>query len=140
MYVFVGLHCLLPKAVIRVEVSCKKSVLKYLVNLIEKKLCWSLFFIKLQAWHLFWKTSTNEYLYHSLLLSRFTLYSAPSTSLSLLLLIISPMFVFGSNLKGFKVFKSGISFSLKSLTSLYVLFPYFFCFSQSCFVFFCCCS
>ena len=32
----------------------------------------------------------------------FTLYSAPSSPSSLLLLIISPMFVFGSNLKGFK--------------------------------------
>ena len=46
----------------------------------------------------------------------FTLYSAPSFSSSLLLLLISPMLVFGSNLKGFKEFKSGISFSLKSLS------------------------
>ena len=64
--------------------------------------------------------------HHSLLLIRFSLYSAPSSSLSLLLLIISPIFVFGSNLKGFKEFKSGISFSLKSLSLLLFSFSMFF--------------
>ena len=50
-------------------------------------------------------------------------YCTRTTSSSLLLLLISPMFVFGSNSKGFKEFKSGISFSLKSLSS--VLFSFF---------------
>ena len=36
------------------------------------------------------------------------------------------MFIFGSNLKGFKEFKSGISFSLKSLSSLLFSFSMFF--------------
>ena len=56
--------------------------------------------------------------------------SAPSSSLSLLLLLISPMFVFRSNSKGFKEFKSGISFCLFHWG--YFLFPCFFCLSQFC--------
>ena len=60
VYVFIGLHCLLPEAAIRVEVFCKKGVLKDFVNFIGKHLCWSLFLIKLQAWHLFWRTSAND--------------------------------------------------------------------------------
>ena len=59
-YVFVGLNCLLPEAAIRVEVSCKKAVLKDFINFIGKHLCWSPFLIKLQAWHRFWRTSTND--------------------------------------------------------------------------------
>ena len=58
--VFNGLHCLLPEAAIRVEVSCKKAVLKDFINFIGKHLCWSPFLIKLQAWHRFWRTSTND--------------------------------------------------------------------------------
>ena len=49
VYVYIGLHCLLPKAAIRVEVFCKKGVLKDFVNFIGKHLCWSLFLINLQA-------------------------------------------------------------------------------------------
>ena len=49
LYVFIGLHCLLPEAAIRVEVFCKKGVLKDFVNFIGKHLRWSLFLIKLQA-------------------------------------------------------------------------------------------
>ena len=146
MYVFIGLHCLLPEAAIRVEVFCKKGVLKDFVNFIRKHLCWSLFLIKLQAWHLFWRTSANDCfctalaLHHSLLLISFTLYSAPS-SLSLLLLLISPMFVFRSNSKGFKEFKAGISFSLKShFHCCYFLCLCFFCLSQFCLIFSCRCS
>ena len=66
--------------------------------------------------------------HHSLLLIHVTLYSAPSSSSSLLLMLISPMFVFGSNSKGFKEFKSRISFSLKSLYRCF-LFPCFLSFS-----------
>ena len=60
MYVFSGLHCLLPKAATRVEVFCKKGILKNFINFIGKDLCWSLFLIKLQGWHLFWRTSANN--------------------------------------------------------------------------------
>ena len=84
----------------------------------------------LHVWHLFWRTSANDCFCtafaHSLLLTRFTLYSTPSSSSSLLLLIISPIFVFGLNLKGFREFKSGILFSLKSLSSLLFSFSKFF--------------
>ena len=55
------------------------------------------------------------------------------------LLLISPMFVSGSISKGFKEFKSGISFSLKSLPSVsfsffhvFSVFLSFVCFSYSC--------
>ena len=48
--VFIGLHCLLLEAAIRVEVFCKKKdVLKDFVNFIGKHLCWSLSSIKLLA-------------------------------------------------------------------------------------------
>ena len=49
VYVFIGLHCLLPEAAIRVEMFCKKGALKDFVNFIGKHLCWSLFLIKFQA-------------------------------------------------------------------------------------------
>ena len=108
VYVFIGLHCLLPEAAIRVEVFCKKGILK---DFTWKHLCWSLFLIKFQAWHLFWRTSANDCFCTAL--TPLTLYSAPSSSSWLLLLLISPMFTFGSNSKGFKESKSGIAFSLK---------------------------
>ena len=60
VYVFIGLHCLLPEAAIRVEVFCKKGVLKDFVYFIGKHLCWSLFLMKFQAWHLLWKISAND--------------------------------------------------------------------------------
>ena len=41
--------------------SVEIGVLKDLVKFIEKHLCWSLFLIKVQAWHLFWRTSGNNY-------------------------------------------------------------------------------
>ena len=63
--------------------------------------------------------------------------SAPSSSLSLILLLISPMFVFRSISKGFKEFEPGISFSLSHFHWFYFLFPYFFCLSQFCFMFSC---
>ena len=58
--VFIGLHCLMLEAAIKVELFCKKGVLKDFVNFIGKDLCWSLFLIKLQAWYLFWRTSAND--------------------------------------------------------------------------------
>ena len=64
MYVFIGLHSLLPEAATRVEVFCKKKVLlKIFVNFIRKYLYWSHFLIKLQAWHLFWRTSARLFLH-----------------------------------------------------------------------------
>ena len=60
MYVVIGLHCLLPEVAIRVEVFCKKRVLKDLVNFVGKHLYWSFFLIKFQAWHLFWRTSADD--------------------------------------------------------------------------------
>ena len=40
--------------------SVKKGVLNNFVNFIGKHLCWSLFLITLQVWHLFWRTSAND--------------------------------------------------------------------------------
>ena len=48
-YVFTGLHRLLPEAAIRVEVLCKKGVLKDFASLVGKDLRWSLFLIKFQT-------------------------------------------------------------------------------------------
>ena len=45
VYVFIGLHSLLPEAATRVEVFCKRGVLKKFVNFIGKQLYWSLFLI-----------------------------------------------------------------------------------------------
>ena len=59
--------------------SVKKGVLKDFVNFKGKHLCWSLFLINVQTWHLFWRTSANDCvctaLAHSLLLIHFTLHS-----------------------------------------------------------------
>ena len=65
--------------------------------------------------------------------------SAHSSSLSLLLLLISPMFVFRSNSKGFKEFECSISFSLTHFHRFFFLFPCFFCLSQFCLIFSCRC-
>ena len=60
VYDFIGLHYLLPEAAIRVEVFYKKGLLKDFVNFVGKHMCWSLFLIKFQTWHLFWRTSAND--------------------------------------------------------------------------------
>ena len=49
VYVFIGLHCLLPETAIKVEVFYKKGFLNDFVDFIGKHLCWSLFLITLQA-------------------------------------------------------------------------------------------
>ena len=59
--------------------------------------------------------------------------------LSLLLLLLSPMFAFRSNSNGFKEFESGISFSLSHFQRYCFLFPCLFCLFQFCFIFSCCC-
>ena len=43
VYVFIGLHYLLPQAATRVQMFCKKSVFKNFVNFRGKHLCWRLF-------------------------------------------------------------------------------------------------
>ena len=69
--------------------------------------------------------------HHSMFPICFTLSSILSSSSSLLLLLIYPMFVFGSISKGFKEFKSGISFLLKLLSLVLFSFPcFFFCLPQ----------
>ena len=85
---------------------------------------------------------TTAYVLHShdsLLSIRFTLYLIHSSLSSLLLLLITEMFVFDSNLKGFKELKSSISFHWSQFNGCYFLFPYFFCLSQFCFIFSCRC-
>ena len=142
VYFFIGLHYLLPEAAIRVEVFCKKGVLKDFVNFIGKHLCWSLFLIKLQAWHLFWRTSANDCFCTALapLTVTYPFYFIFSTFLIITATTVYISDVFGSNSKGFKEFKSGISFSLKShFHCCYFLFPCFFCVSQFCFIFSCRC-
>ena len=123
--------------------SVKKGLLKNFVNFIGKHLGWSPFLIKLQAWHLFWRKFANGCLCTKLtplsVTCRFTLYSAPSSSSSLLILFISSMFVFGSNSKDFKEFKFAISFHWSHFHQRCFLFPCFFCLSQFCFIFSCRC-
>ena len=109
---------------------CKKGVLKDFVNFIGKQLCWTLFLIKLQAWHLFRRTSANECFWTAL---------APLVVTNPFYFIFSTFFLiitattvnisdvcFWFKSKGFKKFKSGISFSLKSISSLLISFYMFF--------------
>ena len=58
MFSFV--YCLLPEAATGVEVFVRIGVLKNSINLTGNHLCWSLFLINLQEWHLFWRTSVND--------------------------------------------------------------------------------
>ena len=106
VYVFIGLHCLAPEEATRVEVFSKKGVFKDFVNFIGKHLCGSLLLIKLQAWHLFWRTFANDCF---------------CTALAPIIVTYSFYFIFvlliAAYLFYFKEFKSGISFSLKSLSS-----------------------
>ena len=99
--VFICLHCLLREAAIRVVVFCKKRVLKDFINFIEKNLCWSLFLIKLQGSHLFWRTSSNDCFCTALapltVTMELSVLLSPCSSSSLVILLVSPMSVFGSN-------------------------------------------
>ena len=75
--------------------------------------------------------------HHLLLFICSTFYSISSSSSSQLLLLITLMFDFNSNSKGFKEFKSSISFSLKPLLSVlsfpmsFLSFSILFCFFLS---------
>ena len=105
---------------------CKKGVLKDFVNFIGKQLCWTLFLIKLQAWHLFRRTSANECFWTALapLVVTYPFYFIFNT----FFLIITATTVdisdvcFWFKSKGVKEFKSGTSFSVKSLWSLLISF------------------
>ena len=100
--------------------SVKKGVLEDFVNFVWKHLCWSLFLIKPQTWHLFWGTSASDCFCTALapLTITYPFYFIFST----FFLIITAATVnisdvcFGSNSKDFKEFKSGISFSLTITT------------------------
>ena len=134
MYFFIGLHCLLPEAITRVEVFCKKDVFKNFVNFTGKHLCWR---IRLQAWHLFWRTPASDCFCTALasLTVTYSFYLIISTFFIITATIANISNVcFGSNPKGFTEFKSGISFSLKSLSLCCFLFQGFF---ERLFLFFC---
>ena len=124
--------------------SVRKGVLRNFVKFIGKHLCWILFVIKLQAWQLFWRTSVNDCFYTAL--APFAV-AYPFYFIQHLLPPITPTTVNTVNVSyvcfwfkfiTFQNIKSGISFSLKSLSSL-CFFPCFFCLSQFCFIC-CCCS
>ena len=107
--------------------SLKKGVLTTFVNFTGKHLCWSLFLIKLQAWHQFWRTSANDCFFAALapLAVTYSFYLILST----FFLLITATTVNISNVcfwfkfKRLQRVKSGIPFSLKSLSS--VLFSLF---------------
>ena len=107
--------------------SLKKGVLTTFVNFTGKHLCWSLFLIKLQAWHQFWRTSANDCFFAALapLAVTYSFYLILST---FFLLITATTFnisnvCFWFKFKRLQRVKSGIPFSLKSLSS--VLFSLF---------------
>ena len=110
--------------------SVKKGALKDFVSFIGKHLCWSLFLIKLQTWQVFWRTSANDCFCIALAprIATYPFYFIFSTFHLIITAttVNTLMFVFGSNSKGFKGFKSGILFSPKSLSSLLFSFPVFF--------------
>ena len=114
-----------------VEVFCKKGALKKFRKFHRKTPMVESLFNKVAGLTPILKNIYQRMLLYSACITRcFTLYSAPSSFSSLPLLLISLMFLFGSNSKGFKEFKSGISFSLKSLSLvLFYFFIFFLSFS-----------
>ena len=113
----------------------KKGVFKDFVNFVGKHLCWSLFLNKVSGLTPILKNICQRLLLYC---SRIT--HCYLTVLLYIQHLLPPMFVFGLNSKGFKEFKSGISFSLKSHFHGCFLFPCFFCLCQFCFIFSCRCS
>ena len=110
-----------------VEVFYKKRCKKSSLHFIWKHLMWSLFLIKLQAWDLFGRTSAN-YCFCTALASLavpYQFYFIFSTFFFIITATTVNIFLFGSNSKGFKELKSGISFSLKSLYWCYFIFSFF---------------
>ena len=95
--------------------SVKKRVLKDFVNFLATHLCWSLFLLKLQAWHLFWRTSANDCFCTALAPLTYFIFS------SFFLIITAATVNIPDVCFRFKEFKSGISFS-KSLSLLLLSF------------------
>ena len=104
-----------------------------------------LFLIKLQVWYLFKenlaKTAFALHSHHSLLLIRFTFYSAPSSSSLILLLILhhcitttaGALFLFLCFWFKFKRLENLVSHF--HFHQCHFLFRHFFCLSQFCFIF-----
>ena len=122
VYVFIGLHCLLLEAATRAEMFCKKGVPKNFIKFIGKHTRWSLFLVKLQAWHLFWRTPANGCFCAALapltvtnlfyfIFSTFLIITATTVTITATIVNVSDI-CFWFKFKGFKEFKSGISFSL----------------------------
>ena len=99
--------------------------------------------MKLQASQLFWRISANDSFCTALtpltVTYPFTLYSALPSSLSLLLLLIYPTFVLVQIQKASKNLKLISHFCWSHFHRCYFLFLCFFCLSQLCFIFSCCC-
>ena len=127
----------------RLEVSYKKGVHRKFAKFTGKHLCQSLFFLlKLQGFRL--AALLKKRPWHRCFSVNFAKFLRTPFAIDYLwwllwLLLISPIFVSGSISKGFKEFKSGISFSLKSLPSVsfsffhvFSVFLSFVCFSYSC--------
>ena len=132
---------------------CKKGVLKIFTKFTRKHLCQSFFFNKVAGLRLaqvfsceFCKIFKNIFFHETPPVAAYNIenwqkrtpFYGTTTSgcfwSSLLLLLITLMFVFDSNSKSFNKFKSSIYFSLKSISS--VLFSIFF-FRSSCLEVFC---
>ena len=133
VYVFIGLHYLLPEAAIRVKLFCKKGVLKDFINFIGKHLCWSLFLIKLQVWHLFRGTSANDWFCTAFapLIVTYPFYFIFSTFFLIITAttVTSPVFVFGSKTsKASKNLNLVSHFHWTHFHSCYFLFQCFFVF------------
>ena len=105
--------------------SVQKGVLNNFVNVIGTHLCWSLFLLKMQAWHLFWRKSANFRTALAPLTVAYPFYFIFSTSF----LIITATSVHISVV----VFLVQIHWSY--FHRCYFLFPCFFCLSQFCFIF-----
>ena len=88
---------------------------------------WSLFLIKLQAWHLFWRISANNCFCTKVALPFYFIFS--NFLIITATTVTFPMFVFGSNGKSFKEFKYGISFSVSHFQRCYFHFHVFLSFS-----------
>ena len=104
-----------------------RGVLKTFVNVTVKHLCWSLFLIKLQAWHLFWRTFANNCFFTALtpLIVTYSFYFIFSTFF-LIITATTDNVCFWFKFKRLQRTKSGVSFSLKSLSLVLLSFFMFF--------------
>ena len=106
--------------------SVQKGVLNNFVNVIGTHLCWSLFLLKMQAWHLFWRKSANfrtalvpltvTYPFYFIFSTSFLIITATSVHISVVFFGSNSLKLLSSVLFSFSVFF--LSFS--------VLFYFFF--------------